>query len=61
MSDRKMCLYCAKWFPEEEMREIKKNPYCNRCYPEVYENVKNLPWNKNKPLAISTQQGAYFM
>lgn len=47
--ENKMCIYCAKWFPEEEMWSLKNKLYCRKCYPTVYENVSNLPWNKGKP------------
>lgn len=47
-----MCTYCAKWFPEEQMKQLpddernKDNRYCPKCYPGVLEAHKNLPWNR---------------
>lgn len=48
---KKMCLYCAKWHPEKELWVLLGEHYCSKCYPEVYDNVKNLPWNRGKPCA----------
>lgn len=47
----KMCSYCAKWFPEEVMRQIPDeydNWYCPDCYPVVLKANWNLPWNRGR-------------
>jgi ribosomal protein S27AE len=50
----KMCTYCAKWFPEEQMKQLpndernKDNRYCPKCYPEVLSAHNNLPWNRQR-------------
>lgn len=49
ISKNEMCLYCAKWYPKEEMRMLLGDYFCKRCYPDVYDNVSTLPWNKGKP------------
>lgn len=48
---RKMCAYCAKWFPKEIMKQIPDeydNWYCPDCYPVVLKAHWNLLWNRNK-------------
>lgn len=47
---RTMCIYCAKWFPEKETWLIEGQPYCEKCFPEVLDAVKKLPWNKDKKI-----------
>jgi hydrogenase maturation factor HypF (carbamoyltransferase family) len=53
--EREMCTYCGKWFETNIMKTLPENwtrhpfPYCPKCYPGVYQDASNLPWNKHKP------------
>lgn len=47
------CTYCAKKHPDVKPLppDLNENPrfkYCPKCYPEVLQEVRNLPWNRNK-------------
>ncbi|MDQ1005352.1 hypothetical protein QFZ28_005930 [Neobacillus niacini] len=48
--EKRMCIYCAKWFPESEMQQLPKkeydNWYCTKCFPEVMAAYWKLPWNR---------------
>ena len=49
------CLYCMRTGKAKSLKPLPKHldkeqvgHYCPRCYPEVLEATRNLPWNRNK-------------
>lgn len=51
MTERKMCVYCGKWYslalmtPLHEQGKDYVNWYCERCFPAVRSNVTKLPYS----------------
>lgn len=47
-----MCTYCAKWFESKTMTPLYEKGkdficfYCERCTPEVKDNIYKLPFYK---------------
>ncbi|CAH0261427.1 hypothetical protein SRABI84_03374 [Peribacillus simplex] len=50
MPEREMCTYCGKWFdmvtmtPLYEQHKTHVNYYCERCMPDVRDNLFKLPY-----------------
>lgn len=46
------CVYCwkdsdnLKALPPEN-KDLPRNKYCPKCYPEVYKESLKLPWNRD--------------
>ncbi len=49
-NERELCMYCGKWYSLETMTPLFERGktsikyYCERCYLDVKENIRSLPW-----------------